>query len=122
MYHEHGDTLAARSALSRRPNKGTDDIHRSTALSRGFSQPECQGDGGVRHPGDQRTFTPARRAGPVGIPVGLGQSPFPVPDHVRESLMRNVHRKDYLPVPKVNTAQMIEVDQATIEDFHIWLI
>ncbi len=29
--------------------------------------------------------------------LGLGQSPFPVPDHVRESLMRNAHQKDYLP-------------------------
>ncbi|MES9975768.1 MAG: aminotransferase class I/II-fold pyridoxal phosphate-dependent enzyme [Candidatus Thiodiazotropha sp.] len=30
--------------------------------------------------------------------LGLGQSPFPVPGHVRESLARNAHQKDYLPV------------------------
>ncbi|MCU7845650.1 MAG: aminotransferase class I/II-fold pyridoxal phosphate-dependent enzyme [Candidatus Thiodiazotropha sp. (ex Monitilora ramsayi)] len=30
--------------------------------------------------------------------LGLGQSPFPVPDHVREALARNAHQKDYLPV------------------------
>ncbi|MEW8101106.1 MAG: aminotransferase class I/II-fold pyridoxal phosphate-dependent enzyme [Candidatus Thiodiazotropha endolucinida] len=30
--------------------------------------------------------------------LGLGQSPFPVPVHVRESLVRNAHQKDYLPV------------------------
>ncbi|MEW8110277.1 MAG: aminotransferase class I/II-fold pyridoxal phosphate-dependent enzyme [Candidatus Thiodiazotropha endolucinida] len=30
--------------------------------------------------------------------LGLGQSPFPVPVHVRESLARNAHQKDYLPV------------------------
>lgn len=30
--------------------------------------------------------------------LGLGQSPFPVPEHVRESLARNAHQKDYLAV------------------------
>ncbi|MES9817374.1 MAG: aminotransferase class I/II-fold pyridoxal phosphate-dependent enzyme [Candidatus Thiodiazotropha sp.] len=30
--------------------------------------------------------------------LGLGQSPFPVPGHVRESLAKNAHQKDYLPV------------------------
>ncbi|MCP5305732.1 MAG: aminotransferase class I/II-fold pyridoxal phosphate-dependent enzyme [Chromatiaceae bacterium] len=30
--------------------------------------------------------------------LGLGQSPFPVPDHVRDSLARNAHQKDYLAV------------------------
>lgn len=30
--------------------------------------------------------------------LGLGQSPFPVPDSVVESLQRNAHQKDYLPV------------------------
>ena len=30
--------------------------------------------------------------------LGLGQSPFPVPDHVRDALARNAHQKDYLPV------------------------
>ncbi len=29
---------------------------------------------------------------------GLGQSPFPVPEQVVESLRRNAHQKDYLPV------------------------
>ncbi len=30
--------------------------------------------------------------------LGLGQSPFPVPDLVQEALRRNAHQKDYLPV------------------------
>lgn len=30
--------------------------------------------------------------------LGLGQSPFPVPDRVIQSLRDNAHRKDYLPV------------------------
>ncbi len=30
--------------------------------------------------------------------LGLGQSPFPVPDIVQEELRRNAHQKDYLPV------------------------
>ncbi len=30
--------------------------------------------------------------------LGLGQSPFPVPAHVAESLARNAHQKDYLAV------------------------
>ena len=30
--------------------------------------------------------------------LGLGQSPFPVPDSVVESLQNNAHQKDYLPV------------------------
>lgn len=30
--------------------------------------------------------------------LGLGQSPFPVPDRVVQSLRDNAHRKDYLPV------------------------
>jgi aspartate aminotransferase len=30
--------------------------------------------------------------------LGLGQSPFPVPDHVRDSLARNAYQKDYLAV------------------------
>lgn len=30
--------------------------------------------------------------------LGLGQSPFPVPDFVVEELKRNAHQKDYLPV------------------------
>ena len=30
--------------------------------------------------------------------LGLGQSPFPVPDIVQEALRRNAHQKDYLPV------------------------
>ncbi|MDT8394715.1 MAG: aminotransferase class I/II-fold pyridoxal phosphate-dependent enzyme, partial [Bacteroidales bacterium] len=30
--------------------------------------------------------------------LGLGQSPFPVPDEVAEALRRNAHQKDYLPV------------------------
>jgi aspartate aminotransferase len=30
--------------------------------------------------------------------LGLGQSPFPVPDIIQEALRRNAHQKDYLPV------------------------
>ena len=30
--------------------------------------------------------------------LGLGQSPFPVPEHVVESLRANAHQKAYLPV------------------------
>lgn len=30
--------------------------------------------------------------------LGLGQSPFPVPEEVAEALRRNAHQKDYLPV------------------------
>lgn len=30
--------------------------------------------------------------------LGLGQSPFPVPENVVEALRRNAHQKDYLPV------------------------
>jgi aspartate aminotransferase len=30
--------------------------------------------------------------------LGLGQSPFPVPDHVVQALKQNAHQKDYLPV------------------------
>ncbi|WP_340113839.1 pyridoxal phosphate-dependent aminotransferase [Maribellus mangrovi] len=30
--------------------------------------------------------------------LGLGQSPFPVPEIVQEALRRNTHQKDYLPV------------------------
>lgn len=32
------------------------------------------------------------------IKLGLGQSPFPVPDPVQRALRENVHQKDYLPV------------------------
>lgn len=37
-------------------------------------------------------------AGKTVYRLGLGQSPFPVPEHVRESLARNAHQKDYLAV------------------------
>ena len=30
--------------------------------------------------------------------LGLGQSPFPVPEHVQQALRDNAHQKDYLPV------------------------
>jgi aspartate aminotransferase len=38
------------------------------------------------------------RAGKQVFKLGLGQSPFPVPQSVVESLRRNAHQKDYLPV------------------------
>lgn len=36
---------------------------------------------------------------------GLGQSPFPVPESVAESLRRNAHQKDYLPVKGLRKLQ-----------------
>ncbi len=39
-----------------------------------------------------------RAAGKPVHKLGLGQSPFPVPDQVVESLRRHAHEKDYLPV------------------------
>jgi aspartate aminotransferase len=38
------------------------------------------------------------RAGRKVYRMGLGQSPFPVPDAVVDALKANAHRKDYLPV------------------------
>ncbi len=38
------------------------------------------------------------RAGHKVYRMGLGQSPFPVPDAVVDALKANAHRKDYLPV------------------------
>ena len=42
--------------------------------------------------------------------LGLGQSPFPVPDHVRESLARNAHQKDYLAVKGLPALREAVVD------------
>ncbi|MEX0778858.1 MAG: aminotransferase class I/II-fold pyridoxal phosphate-dependent enzyme [Balneolales bacterium] len=39
-----------------------------------------------------------RQEGQKIYKLGLGQSPFPVPEIVQEELRRNVHQKDYLPV------------------------
>ncbi len=39
-----------------------------------------------------------RREGREVFRLGLGQSPFPVPECVVEELRRNAHQKDYLPV------------------------
>ena len=39
-----------------------------------------------------------RRRGRRIYKLGLGQSPFPVPDPVVEALRQNAHQKDYLPV------------------------
>lgn len=39
-----------------------------------------------------------RKQGRHVYKLGLGQSPFPVPDQVRQSLADNAHQKDYLPV------------------------
>lgn len=38
------------------------------------------------------------RAGRQVYKMGLGQSPFPVPDSLQEELRANAHQKDYLPV------------------------
>ena len=42
--------------------------------------------------------------------LGLGQSPFPVPDHVRDSLARNSHQKDYLAVKGLPALREAVVD------------
>ncbi len=42
--------------------------------------------------------------------LGLGQSPFPVPDHVREALARNAHQKDYLAVKGLPALRQAVVD------------
>jgi aspartate aminotransferase len=42
--------------------------------------------------------------------LGLGQSPFPVPEHVRESLARNAHQKDYLAVKGLPALRQAVVD------------
>lgn len=39
-----------------------------------------------------------QQAGKKVFKLGLGQSPFPVPEVVVEALRRNAHQKDYLPV------------------------
>jgi aspartate aminotransferase len=38
------------------------------------------------------------REGKKTYKFGLGQSPFPVPEHIVEELRKNAHKKDYLPV------------------------
>lgn len=38
------------------------------------------------------------RQGKTVYKLGLGQSPFPVPEIVQEALRKNAHQKDYLPV------------------------
>ncbi len=42
--------------------------------------------------------------------LGLGQSPFPVPGHVRDSLARNAHQKDYLAVKGLPALREAVVD------------
>ena len=42
--------------------------------------------------------------------LGLGQSPFPVPQHVQESLARNAHQKDYLAVKGLPALREAVVD------------
>jgi aspartate aminotransferase len=42
--------------------------------------------------------------------LGLGQSPFPVPSHVRDSLARNAHQKDYLAVKGLPALREAVVD------------
>ena len=51
-------------------------------------------------------------AGRDVIKLGLGQSPFPVPDVVVESLKRNAHQKDYLPVRGLMALR------ETVADYH----
>jgi len=42
--------------------------------------------------------------------LGLGQSPFPVPGHVRDALARNAHQKDYLAVKGLPALRQAVVD------------
>ncbi|MEX0684835.1 MAG: aminotransferase class I/II-fold pyridoxal phosphate-dependent enzyme [Balneolales bacterium] len=46
---------------------------------------------------NERCFT-LQQEGLKIYKLGLGQSPFPVPESVQEELRRNAHQKDYLPV------------------------
>ncbi|MFV2016685.1 MAG: pyridoxal phosphate-dependent aminotransferase, partial [Candidatus Heimdallarchaeota archaeon] len=48
--------------------------------------------------------------------LGLGQSPFPVPESVVQSLRDNAHQKDYLPVRGLKTLQMAISDYHRSED------
>jgi len=41
-----------------------------------------------------------RKQGKEVYKLGLGQSPFPVPEPVVEALQKNAYQKDYLPVKK----------------------
>jgi aspartate aminotransferase len=45
--------------------------------------------------------------------LGLGQSPFPVPDHVTEALRENAHQKDYLNVKGLRGLREAIVDSIT---------
>jgi aspartate aminotransferase len=49
-------------------------------------------------------------AGGEVLRLGLGQSPFPVPEHVREALARNAHQKDYLAVKGLPALRQAVVD------------
>lgn len=51
-----------------------------------------------------------RAAGRDVFRLGLGQSPFPVPEHVRESLARNAYQKDYLAVKGLPALREAVVD------------
>jgi aspartate aminotransferase len=51
-----------------------------------------------------------RAQGREVLRLGLGQSPFPVPDHVRDSLARNAHQKDYLAVKGLPALREAVVD------------
>jgi aspartate aminotransferase len=44
--------------------------------------------------------------------MGLGQSPFPVPESVVQSLKDNAHQKAYLPV------RGLDILRATVAEYH----
>lgn len=46
-----------------------------------------------------------KRSGRDIFKLGLGQSPFPVPEPVAEALRENAHQKDYLPVKGLRKLQ-----------------
>lgn len=51
-----------------------------------------------------------RREGRDVFKLGLGQSPFPVPEVVVESLRQNAHQKDYLPVAGLGRLREVVAD------------
>ncbi|MCG8071315.1 MAG: pyridoxal phosphate-dependent aminotransferase [Candidatus Thiodiazotropha taylori] len=56
--------------------------------------------------------TALQRAGKTIYRLGLGQSPFPVPDSVVAALQNNAHQKDYLPV------RGLQALRSAVADFH----
>jgi aspartate aminotransferase len=75
-----------------------------SGASRYFDAPHVHLNLNVRGLGQSATLAineqsaELQRQGQKVYRLGLGQSPFPVPEHVAEALRRNAHQKDYLAV------------------------